>query len=122
MKVNELRIGNFVQDVKYKKTKKIIMFLGLENLTLDVEPFLGYEEDFFDLDIAKMQSIPLTEEWLLRLGYAKISNNSFIISEHAIWICNNSFMCDKNGIVLRTVHQIQNLYFALTNEELIIKL
>lgn len=65
-----------------------------------------------------LEPIPLTEEWLLRFGYTKISNNSFIITGHCIWICNDLFRCDKNGIVLKHVHQLQNLYFALTNQEL----
>lgn len=70
---------------------------------------------------ADVQPVKLTEDWLLKLGYSKISNSSFMVSGHGIWICNGLFMCDKNGIVLKYVHQLQNLHFALTNNELIIK-
>jgi len=101
MKANELRIGNYVFSIIADDIIRISAIL--ENQDLQIQP------------------IPLTEEWLLKFGYTKISNSSFMNSGHGIWICNNLFMCDKNGINLKHVHQLQNLYFALTGEELEIK-
>lgn len=72
-----------------------------------------FEWDFLD-------SIPLTEKWLFRFGYINLNNKYFTIQGHLIWICNDLFMCDKNGIVLKYVHQLQNLYFALNSKELIL--
>ena len=67
--------------------------------------------------------IPLTEEQLLKLGYS--IDESFPafyqVIGHRIWMCNELFLCDKNGVVLKYVHQLQNLYYALTNTELTIK-
>jgi hypothetical protein len=70
--------------------------------------------------------IPITEEWLLRLGFEKtmswtfakelIGNNILVYylgeKGFSIGFKNYSdFKCDQ-------VHQVQNLYFALTGEEL----
>ena len=96
----ELRIGNLVN------TKN-----GIKKVTE-----IGIDYDcFFTQD--HINPIPLTEEWLLKFGYIKIGNN-YLIQGHSIWICNDLFMCDKNGMILKHVHQLQNLYFALTNKEL----
>ena len=96
MKANELRIGNLLQ---------------------------GYSGQLFEITIddlmiiekgdSKAKPIPLTEEWLLNFGYIKNGSN-YIIQGHSIFVCNDLLMCDKNGIVLKSVHQLQNLYFALT--------
>jgi hypothetical protein len=77
--------------------------------------------------------IPLTEEWLLRFGFDNWFGKEYILS-------NGHFYCVfkfyKNGRIdtyfcgqnerfknkdtrfIKYVHQLQNLYFALTGEEL----
>lgn len=35
---------------------------------------------------------------------------------------NGQFICDKTGVVLKYVHQLQNLYFAINNQELNVEL
>ena len=113
MKATELRIGNLIF---IPATKQIATITAISKLGVFVnDNIIGA------LPFAEIEPIPLTEEWLLKLGYTKLSNSSFIDSGHGIWICNGLFMCDKNGIVLKHVHQLQNLYFALTNQELTIK-
>jgi hypothetical protein len=68
--------------------------------------------------------IPLTEEWLLNFGFEsdEIEWWNGILS---IGICKEGLrylpteqINVRVGIVLQHVHQLQNLYFALTNEEL----
>ena len=68
--------------------------------------------------------IELTEEILLKCVFipCSIIDNHFNISGMCIWKCNDMFLCDKNGIHIKYLHQLQNLYFALTGEELEIKL
>ena len=48
----------------------------------------------------------------------KISENHYGILGHLIWKIEGRFYCDKNGMQLKYVHQLQNLYFALTGSEL----
>jgi hypothetical protein len=74
--------------------------------------------------------IPLTEEWLLKFGFEKqmmwtyainiIGNKKLIyyLGEKG-WSVGNKNYSDFSN--LNYVHQLQNLYFALTNQELEIK-
>jgi hypothetical protein len=73
-----------------------------------------------DLDDA-YRPIPLTEEWLLKFGF-EITNNfqtkdrfQTHKQDGIIW-----FEYGYISIELKYVHQLQNLYFALTGEELTI--
>ena len=99
---NEIRQGNYV--IK----KDDIMQLNEKEL----------EALYLFKNWDRIEPIPLTEEWLLKFGYLQNKHNSacFYIQGHKIWKCNDLFMCDKNGVFLKSVHQLQNLYFALTNE------
>lgn len=115
MKANELRIGNWVYSPSHKSNYKIIK--------LD-----------FDSEI-NAEPIPLTEEWLVKFGFEKDVDNSFVLDSLAIFtdkrLKENVFIQTKtnrsfaggqwvvlNDLKLQHVHQLQNLYFALTNEEL----
>jgi hypothetical protein len=81
--------------------------------------------------------IPLTEEWLLKFGFKKERHFDLIVyaihptdgilrsllaiayHEDGEHFCNINDKWIPNKI--KHVHQLQNLYFALTGEELIIK-
>jgi hypothetical protein len=141
MEAYELMIGNYINYGKFTKCGKIVMFLGTQTLQLDEPPFLGYEEDFLDVDISNINPIPLTEEWLLKFDFFNKGNeilnqyeeNTHVfcfgednklklkfnkewygdVKENALFnICfylSDDFIC-----CLEYVHQLQNLYFALT--------
>ena len=78
------------------------------------------------IDLDDVEFIPLTEEWLLMFGFVKdeegwiyieIKDNSFGMNyENNKW----NFYWFHN-VPLDHVHQLQNLYFALVGEELVIK-
>jgi hypothetical protein len=128
MKAEELRIGNWIRyagneiELTRQKFKLCVFTLGLDELH---EP------------------IPLTEEWLVKFGfnyedpliygksgwYLKLKNQdlpSFIFFNNhlqcSLFISSSFNMCfiDTNGHC-EHVHQLQNLYFALTGTELTIK-
>ncbi len=119
MKANELRIGNYVQGVRIGKVKCIF------STHFQVEDFrcivLGNSIQ------EKFKPIPLTEEWLLKFGFVKkidiyeIENFRYTIQQ--VDNCDLWFFCDGESVLtsLQHVHQFQNLYFALTNNELTIK-
>ena len=67
-----------------------------------------------------LEPIPLTEQWLLDFGYVKY-HKIFIVEGHTIFFHNNVFNFVKNGIILKHVHRLQNLYFELNGIELIKK-
>lgn len=81
-----------------------------------------------------LYAIPLTEEWLNKLGFNKINIDDFIlhkIEEYYIYYIagNNVGRWRKDTPTEKPqylaecnhVHQLQNLYFALTGEELEVK-
>jgi hypothetical protein len=115
MEAKELRIGNWVYTGEL--VVKSYSPSGLCNLMRNIE----------DKD-SDIKPIPLTEEWLLKFGF-----KHFADGQYAKMFENLDFNWDKECglyIFLRTqednveashikhVHQLQNLYFALTNEEL----
>lgn len=105
MKANELRLGNWVQKhgEQYQCGSATIMMLEREES--DVKP------------------IPLTEEWLLRLGFDNDDVNRFYKDGIYILFYNVgcSILHNQLHVNIFYVHQLQNLYFALTGEELTLK-
>ncbi len=71
------------------------------------------------------QPITLTEEWLLKFGFEKRSiiqeNDSYYLNGEIVWVTKKGFRYFQNRNIIQHVHQLQNLYFALTGEELTIK-
>ena len=113
MKANELRIGNLV-----KKGDEMFM------------------ADFLTIRMAiNYEPIPLTEEWLIKFGFERNDNTKLSDSFYwimvgrselhinpdngVLWIHRNENIFN-NPCLVKHVHQIQNLYFALTGEELIL--
>lgn len=109
MEAKELRTGNYVE---HQLSKDVIIINGADIFHLSG----GMDDDIF-------QPIPLTEEWLLKFGF-----ENHMDSEYTISISGDKFYLYKldrifslnigRGLVVRYVHQLQNLYFALTNKEL----
>tara|TARA_R110000851_G_C12635195_1_gene518330 strand:- start:61 stop:459 length:399 start_codon:yes stop_codon:yes gene_type:complete len=124
MKVEELRVGILV-GVEDIESVIPVTINGLVQV-VNNEPYdvhVKWSDGFYsEIQIKEIKRIPLTEEWLLKFGYQKCSfrDNHMVIQGHTIWICNDLFLCEKNGMVLMYVHQLQNLYFALTSKELIV--
>lgn len=113
MKANELRIGNLV-----KGTNDSIRY----PYTISANEML-----FFEHDYARFEPIPLTEDWLIKFGYSKDNNGYALKDIYSLSIsitkegkytpCWNDRI--MSGITLQYVHQLQNLYFALTGNEII---
>lgn len=76
-----------------------------------------------NVPVDEVSPIELSEDWLIRMGYSKCPHalNHYRIKGHVIWKLEGFYFCDKNGIKLNTVHQLQNLYYSLTSSELTIK-
>ena len=123
MKANELRQGNIVD-------KGIIHWIGFFNGI----PSVGVLENEYDsftktVKLKSIKPIPLTEEWLIKFGFVKsldywvISNKGFFVGVTLKEVIYPMFDIDNPMLIktLKHVHQLQNLYFALTGEELTIK-
>ena len=127
MKTNELRIGNWVK-TNYEGI--------LETININSEGFeyIDCRKPTFKAigryPIDSIEPIHITEEWLLKFGFETsawdnhstyrkmIGNNDYTIvfDEYS-----NTMIGDIMIKEIKYVHQLQNLYFALTGEELSVK-
>jgi hypothetical protein len=126
MNANELRIGNLLLDRGSKLLRLDFWDFGkpAQRMFLaDVERHPMTE------DIEHCQPIQLTEDWLLKFGFEEDKNRLYTTMKgESQWYINGidgciffsdvlEFDCVPNTKI-KYVHQLQNLYFALTNEEL----
>ena len=122
MKATELRIGNYID---YETEREIVTM----QITYEYIRLIHNGNKNF-------KPIPLTEEWLLKFGFEKEveykkkinfsrfhlfqinASNPYNDNENEFKV---NFYQSKQTVELcriKHVHQLQNLYFALTNEEL----
>lgn len=119
IKSNELRLGNYV---KFNDKEVIVFTLG--------ERFIEYAYEMDDEFIyceayEDIEPIQLTEEILLKCGFRLLENKTYVHKRIAFFVILNENGFDLNfwqGSSFKHLHQLQNLYFALTNEELQINL
>jgi hypothetical protein len=128
MNQNELRIGNLLH---YKLFADNISVRGIGKNCI----WLNDNEHAGPISIEHLESIPLTEEWLEKLGLTKSTlDNDFEPNEPKwySWIKGVfNLEIQQNGEIwfelyshykhIKWVHELQNLYFALTEEELILQ-
>lgn len=116
MKASELRIGNLVYHFgNFMETLAI-------DTTAAIIKVNKIAEQVFYKDI---HPIPITEEWLRKFGAEKRGlPNQFSINYITIELVEGGASVspiDMYWIDVKHVHQLQNLYFSLTGEELTIK-
>lgn len=106
----ELRLGNLID--KYGKPIKVDLgiWTKINNGSVIYKP------------------IELTEEWLLKFGFEKKWDNipgvgTFYFYQHILLNhrITEQFTMPIAGVKIKSVHQLQNLTFALTGEDLTIK-
>ena len=123
MKAQELRVGNLVKLNDQAETiTDIVSDHG--KYFVDTDKHIS-----IFLDNQSLRPIPLTEEWLVKFGFDKPAHSwigsVFHLSEWDEYPLNWCVAMNKNNAVvvlkLRYVHQLQNLYFALTGKELELK-
>jgi hypothetical protein len=141
---NELRIGNWYISTKWQKPVRC----ELSDIVDIYDRNMGAEDKYAPVEEV-FQPLPLTEEWLLKFGFEKEDStpSKGHGNYYSMGICdykysfayagfrkdwgfynsytdaaddkdNNRFDFISCGI--QSVHQLQNLFFALTGEELTI--
>jgi hypothetical protein len=144
MKANELRIGNllYLNNPEFWENylNLVVQVDGIDNNMTKKEK--EYWKNSFgslklicgNLEFHQFSEfakpIPLTEEWLLKFGFKHIKDNWYNLFANSNTF--NVYLFSEIGFrveivnqsiaVLNNVHELQNLYFALTNEELKINL
>ena len=138
MKANELRIGSIVKSLVNDEDFSIVEEIG-HRASLGHYVSLNNQHSGVWLEHQERDlilGIPLTEEWLIKFGFGinkRPSKDIYIEFNPRMAILFNQgnvgemdlvqdgkFISFKHGHI-KYVHQLQNLYFALTNEELTMK-
>lgn len=114
LKLQDLRIGNLIKD------GHDIEEISVRHLQMMVE------------GQAEFDPIPLTEEWLLKMGFELVEIGAR--PKYFIKPCGTNQMIlynfkeftrveivNQSITTLKNVHQLQNLFYALTSQELTIK-
>jgi hypothetical protein len=138
IELNKLRLGNFVFDDENKimkvariETSEYTKWNSGENFSIIIENLIDKNNYY----ISEINAIPITEEWLLKLGFNKVykkgyigidvNHSDFVLTEPKIigdWQDFYVFQFTAGNVpkfkALKYVHELQNLYFALTDEEL----
>lgn len=125
MKSEELRIGNcltseFILDKVNDNRIEVVEILRESIIAIDYDCALLH-----CIPLDKINPVPLTEDRLLKFGFTSHYggfNNKIKIEMHdsGRWI----LVCDDKTVptpFIDFIHQLQNLYFALTGEELTLK-
>lgn len=117
MKVNELRIGNVLKE-KYSGDLLIVIELTKQRITFDYQTTEKWQSE----------PIELTEEILLKCGFVKDEFDNWE-NETRLGLYKPeefdgylSIWGDSTVGECNYLHQLQNLYFALTGQELEINL
>lgn len=134
MKAEYFRFGNFYRDKHYDRE---FIVKGIRATYIE-----HGDADFSESRMVNVEGIPLTEEWLVKFGFEQGALGSWIKSisifgnlrelsfsgdylylreGKEVYGSGDDDLCvlwNKDVMKQFYVHQLQNLYFALTGEEL----
>lgn len=131
LKASELRIGNWIADRGLKewqidhwetmnKVSAKPNTMMCSGVLMETHPLTEY--------VDYLKPIELRENLLLKFGFKQSGNQFYIGNGHIIisWFkSNNEVGLDIEGQYLmlkcKYIHQLQNLYFALAGEELVLQ-
>ena len=136
IKENELRLNNLVTDEWYDSFKTIIKVDSINEKGINLEIIddgnwaeIAQRWIKPEYEFNSIFPIPLTEEWLIKFGFRKYNLEGYSVHfryEHpklhstvtAIYNSDFSIKLDNVARGIKYVHQLQNIYTALTNKEL----
>ena len=128
IKAKELRIGNLLtHDARTCRVTSLIEN-GESNYDIETRFVKGGEVRFNSIIYVGLEPIPLTEEWLIKFGFEKevdYGQEQYYVNGFMVYGAVEDFVLSgyvKDGYIkTKYVHQLQNLYHALTGEELTIR-
>ena len=125
MKADDLRIGNWVKDIK----KGYVSIHGIEPNWDEVWLNYCHGSGIYKKRIIEIEPIPLTEELLKKCGFDLVvkegNQGEFRVYQlNEITYNTNHGWWWKHHLTVQPkyIHELQNLFFALTGEELEINL
>lgn len=121
MEARELRLGNLIRDIE---TQRIGTVLTISKHPVRVQ--LEYSK--LTQRLYEYEGIPLDEEWLKKINLVSVGGDFVRFNKLRCFLLkrdNSGYYYGLPNNSMRTevkfVHQLQNLYFALTGEELTFK-
>ena len=148
LKAIELRIGNLIK-IGGNTLDTYQTFTPTKVTLAILNEIAGENKERPDAELSVFQPIPITEEWLMKAGFEeKQINNGFIKqyfhdctppkyrnnyglffrfgemrneSYKMYWYASDPVNSSMHSFPCRYVHQLQNLYFAITGQELTFK-
>jgi len=121
MEANTLRIRNLLQD-QFGNLLKVVELTEKSIVTSVID-----RSKFPLPDGWKAQPIPIDEYWLLKIGFQRfpwgLVKGELLFKDNIQDPCKELTLEIGNGFrtTVKFIHELQNLYFALTNLELTIK-
>lgn len=132
----ELMIGNYILgnytdygDFDNIEKQEICTVLSLDSVGVNEYPIWVEGESGSIEHYDSFEPISLTEEWLIKFGFEKgsdIMGDCFYIEsdksdDFSLSVLGNGFYIHGIELSINNVHQLQNLYYVLTGEQLTIK-
>jgi|ERR1700751_492507 len=130
MEIKELRVGSLLKHGNDEVHVFSIHFEDRVEISCDGNNS-GESNYIATVDSEKLTPIPLTEDWLIKFGFEKTKENEYFIDKHTVLlgVKLDPLVGKTRAIVYRNasvgvmpiclyVHQLQNLFFALSGEEL----
>ena len=129
---SDLRLGNWVYDGERTQFPMYVQTIGEDYVYLN---FNGNEGDAWECKPDDLQGIPITPELLTKLGFTELyglwrktmSSRRIAIKIDTSFVSIEAFedrlldsRCTCHGV--KYLHQIQNLFKAISNDELKIEL
>jgi len=135
MKSTELRLGNYLL---FSVSSDFLKVTDISN-NLICSIFYGSDkkvcsdiEDFICSDIEDFICSDITEEWLLKLGFRKsklmghdshFQYHHHLLHSNILALYNSDFSIQLDNVArgIQYVHQLQNIFYIITGEELVIQ-
>lgn len=126
VQATELRIGNWVRRLNETNLLKVEMIDSSGNIK-----FFGLDEHLFDLEESGIKPVSLTTEILYNSGFEVYHDNPrlefFYVNKAGyypffIYSDREGNFYHNENLELKYLHQLQNLFFALTGNELPVSL
>lgn len=140
MKANELRIGNYVNVPRKEQSPFRVDYFDnvkvyQDNGTYECTPIGEIPMHPLTWDLADIEGIPLTPEILEKCGFEEEITQDIMYHHHSgffffeLWDKENrrsngywlKFL-NKFDLEIKYLHQLQNLYFAISGQELEVNL
>lgn len=112
MKAEELRLGNYVWN-------------DVQNCPVQVNLKILMEQYYREIEGNGLwEPIKITEDWLIKFGFCRFPGRRYIFDISGFWGCkfidDGLYFPDLEHII-NYVHELQNLHYALTGTELLLK-